>query len=727
MKTVQNPSAPSGFYVTIVTSAGSTTKKVDGDVLTVGRAENCDLTINQDTLSRRHLTVSLRDGFCWVEDHGSSNGTFVSGRRIQPHTPVRLKPDDQVSMGQAGARLSFSIEPAMRSEAPPPLTEEDPNTIVTSTNASRQQKRAVLQAPPSVPKKEVNEQVEQMLQEAQKKASALIQNAEVEAEQRVEDIYRRAHEAQAKAEESYQRKMNEAFRSAEEVFQKSQAEAQALLEKARHHSLEIRQQAENFVTDLRRRTDADCERMLEDAQETSRELKEQRLLEAEELIKKREEETLAAAHETINLRLARFEEDLELKAKRERENLDKELIERRAEVDALKSDIQHYRELQQSEGQQLQTIRTELKNRKEDFDLIERAVADSREVEAHLKTEISRLGGERSDLSSQVKELQGLLTGLKREVTSERQKSEALLAQMRAGFEEEKAKLTKQEESHLENLKREANRQVLSLERQFMEELQHKKDGLSRELVLLMETCIRETSERRNFEDLQKQIAAAIDKNISVLAESHKAKEKQESFLALKRGQRFTSGLIGAALGMGALFAFNSAYHILQSGESPLQKKVEEAQEMQRQDLEQRKFNPPQTRDFKSTYVDNVVYTEGFVSIYTSDGFQKELLRDLAPYMLKTWKTDEEKVIELLGISSALVKTLAEKKQNIHPDFVQSGLEKMKELEGDSAKRMRELLGSQVRVESFKKFEREFYETHREPAAVNPVSRSQQP
>src|SRR5262249_46993054 len=144
------------------------------------------------------------------------------------------------------------------------------------------------------------------------------------------------------------------------------------------------------------------------------------------------------------------------------------------------------------------------------------------------------------------------------------------------------------------------------------------------------------------------------------------------------------------------------------------------AQEERKADLELRKFNPPQTPDFKSTYVDNVVYTVGFVATYTSDEFQKKFLKGLTPYMLKTWRVEEEQVIQLLGISSTLVKGLAEKKANIHPDFVQQGLEKMKEAETEAVGRMRTLLGSQVRLESFRKFEKQFYEKY------DPLSESAQ-
>ena len=105
MAATPNPSAApnsTGFYITVATPKGTTTKKIEGDMLSVGRASDCDLSIQHDTLSRRHMTVVLKDGQCMVEDHGSSNGTFVNGKRLKAHASVRVLPEDFIQLGQIG-------------------------------------------------------------------------------------------------------------------------------------------------------------------------------------------------------------------------------------------------------------------------------------------------------------------------------------------------------------------------------------------------------------------------------------------------------------------------------------------------------------------------------------------------------------------------------------------------------------------------------------------------
>ena len=60
--------------------------------LLLGRAPNCDLTVNDATLSRVHLLFAA-DAQGWsVEDAGSSNGSDLNGQPLQPGSPRRLTP-----------------------------------------------------------------------------------------------------------------------------------------------------------------------------------------------------------------------------------------------------------------------------------------------------------------------------------------------------------------------------------------------------------------------------------------------------------------------------------------------------------------------------------------------------------------------------------------------------------------------------------------------------------
>lgn len=90
--------------------------------LTVGRARENDLWLDDPTVSRYHLRIAYADGQPVVCDLRSANGTFVNGRRITGTHP--LQDGDRITVGQtclvfrAGGRASHAV--AVAAPAPPP-------------------------------------------------------------------------------------------------------------------------------------------------------------------------------------------------------------------------------------------------------------------------------------------------------------------------------------------------------------------------------------------------------------------------------------------------------------------------------------------------------------------------------------------------------------------------------------------------------------------------------
>ncbi len=77
-----------------------------GSQLVIGRSRQCDLYVNSPRLSRRHCAVSLGEQGVVLEDLGSSNGTFVNGRRV---SRVALRPGDIVQLGGVAIRADFDL------------------------------------------------------------------------------------------------------------------------------------------------------------------------------------------------------------------------------------------------------------------------------------------------------------------------------------------------------------------------------------------------------------------------------------------------------------------------------------------------------------------------------------------------------------------------------------------------------------------------------------------
>jgi two-component system cell cycle response regulator len=79
---------------------------MDRDTIVIGRGEEADLTIEDGAVSRVHARIFRRaDGTFQVEDLGSTNGTFVRGRRVMI---AGLVEGDHVQLGPR-AMLRFDL------------------------------------------------------------------------------------------------------------------------------------------------------------------------------------------------------------------------------------------------------------------------------------------------------------------------------------------------------------------------------------------------------------------------------------------------------------------------------------------------------------------------------------------------------------------------------------------------------------------------------------------
>jgi hypothetical protein len=68
-----------------------------GAEVTIGRSPDCRLQVPSAGASRRHASVACRDGGVMLRDLGSTNGTFLNGRRIQGE--AALQSGDRIRVG----------------------------------------------------------------------------------------------------------------------------------------------------------------------------------------------------------------------------------------------------------------------------------------------------------------------------------------------------------------------------------------------------------------------------------------------------------------------------------------------------------------------------------------------------------------------------------------------------------------------------------------------------
>lgn len=95
---------------------------LDSPRIVLGRSKSADVRIPDVSVSSRHATIRQRGADYLLMDEGSTNGTFVNGRRLSPGSPVLLTHKSAIRVGRVW--LDITLEQAVASSNPAQLTKE---------------------------------------------------------------------------------------------------------------------------------------------------------------------------------------------------------------------------------------------------------------------------------------------------------------------------------------------------------------------------------------------------------------------------------------------------------------------------------------------------------------------------------------------------------------------------------------------------------------------------
>lgn len=79
----------------------------------IGRADEADVTLNDDRISRIHCEVDRQNGGFVVRDKGSRNGIFLNGQRVEE---ARFDSDAQLMVGRTLLRIEFKADSELEME-----------------------------------------------------------------------------------------------------------------------------------------------------------------------------------------------------------------------------------------------------------------------------------------------------------------------------------------------------------------------------------------------------------------------------------------------------------------------------------------------------------------------------------------------------------------------------------------------------------------------------------
>ncbi|HEY5934532.1 MAG TPA: sigma 54-interacting transcriptional regulator [Kofleriaceae bacterium] len=120
-KQITDPGPPSQLQMVVIGNGILATHALPGGrTYTIGRSNNCDVPVDDSSISRRHAILHIGDSV-QIEDLGSVNGTRVRGNKLKPGRPAVISVGELVGLGS----LSFILQQRARPVKPRRLWTHD--------------------------------------------------------------------------------------------------------------------------------------------------------------------------------------------------------------------------------------------------------------------------------------------------------------------------------------------------------------------------------------------------------------------------------------------------------------------------------------------------------------------------------------------------------------------------------------------------------------------------
>lgn len=76
--------------------------------VTLGRDPQCDIFLDNGTVSAQHARLSYHHGQWWLEDLNSKNGTTLNGGEVE--TATIIVNNDKINCGEAEIKIRFALD-----------------------------------------------------------------------------------------------------------------------------------------------------------------------------------------------------------------------------------------------------------------------------------------------------------------------------------------------------------------------------------------------------------------------------------------------------------------------------------------------------------------------------------------------------------------------------------------------------------------------------------------
>ena len=121
---------------------------LDGETTVLGRQNDSTVCLTGKNVSRHHAQILRRGSGYFIEDMGSSNGTFLNGQKLNAYSPQSFTDEDRIQIGAYVFRLSTAPSVEMKSPSPDAVPSE-PNLVVRETVDASSVKPGLLGSDPA--------------------------------------------------------------------------------------------------------------------------------------------------------------------------------------------------------------------------------------------------------------------------------------------------------------------------------------------------------------------------------------------------------------------------------------------------------------------------------------------------------------------------------------------------------------------------------------------------
>lgn len=213
----------------------------------IGRSKESSLKINSDQISRKHLEIISEGNFLYLIDHGSANGTFVNGSKIDPNKKTQYQQKTLIRLGDFEFDLQIVQSTDQKVNLPSLNTQEKSTVSGQTLNENRE-------------KTDVQKRIETKFSHEFSKAKDEISRMKLLAEEEVDNLIEAAYE-----------EISQIKLSAGDQIEKTREDNRNFINDLRKQAREDAENIRNLANKERKAlledTKKECEQMLEETKD----------------------------------------------------------------------------------------------------------------------------------------------------------------------------------------------------------------------------------------------------------------------------------------------------------------------------------------------------------------------------------------------------------------------------------------------------------------------------